>query len=74
MKTHDLPSDATQGPYSSKSYDMHASGLVEMVISTNLRPTIYRNLYENTGIDSAFYFTLPYWFAYNWALSLLASV
>ena len=25
--------------------------LVEMVISTNQKPTIYRNLYENTGPD-----------------------
>ena len=24
-------------------------GLVEMAISTNQKPTIYRNLYENTG-------------------------
>ena len=24
-------------------------GLVEMAISTNPKPTIYRNLYENTG-------------------------
>ena len=26
-------------------------GLVEMVISTNPKPTIYGNLYENTGPD-----------------------
>ena len=26
--------------------------LVEMAISTNLKPTIYRNLYENTGPDT----------------------
>ena len=25
--------------------------LVEMAISTNQKPTIYRNLYENTGTD-----------------------
>ena len=27
-------------------------GLVEMAISTNPKPTIYRNLYENMGPDS----------------------
>ena len=26
--------------------------LVEMAISTNHKPTIYRNLYENTGPDN----------------------
>ena len=36
-------------------------GLVEMVISTNPKPTIYRNLYENTAPVSwpFFYETLP---------------
>ena len=28
--------------------------LVEMAISTNQKPTIYRNLYENTGPEHAF--------------------
>ena len=28
--------------------------LVEMAISTNQKPTIYRNLYENTGPDIFF--------------------
>ena len=27
-------------------------GLVEMAISTNPKPTIYRNLYENTDTES----------------------
>ena len=42
------------GPYSRTSYDNYIVGfwLVEMAISTNQKPTIYRNLYENTGPDT----------------------
>ena len=37
----------SQGPYSCISYDIIGFWLVEMAISTNQKPTIYRNLYEN---------------------------
>ena len=40
------------GPGSIFSYNLRyivGFGLVEMAISTNPKPTIYRNLYENTG-------------------------
>ena len=34
-----------------KLRDIVGFGLVEMAISTNPKPTIYRNLYENTDSD-----------------------
>ena len=41
---------ATPGPYSRTPYDIYivGFGLVEMAISTNPRPKIYPNLYQNT--------------------------
>ena len=39
-------------------------GLVEMTISTNPKPTIYRNLYENTGPVSSFAFQSFVFFCY----------
>ena len=40
------------GPvFSYKLRDLAGFGLVEMVISTNTKPTIYRNVYEDTGPD-----------------------
>ena len=39
------------GVYSYKLRYIVGFWLVEMAISTNQKPTIYRNLYENTGPD-----------------------
>ena len=43
-----------QGPYSHTSYDLSSIvgfGLFEMAISNNPKPTVYRNLYENTDYN-----------------------
>ena len=40
--------------------------LVEMAISTNQKPTIYRNLYENTGLDLYQPWTWLDIFFYRW--------
>ena len=47
-----------QGPHSCKSYDISyilGFGLVKMAISTNPKPTIYCNVYENTSLQSPSY-------------------
>ena len=41
--------DAPRPVYSYKLQCIVCFGLVKMVISTNLKPMVYRNLYENTG-------------------------
>ena len=45
---------AGQGPYSRTSYDKSwvfwLVEMAEMAISTNQKPAIYRNLFENTGL------------------------
>ena len=41
-----------QGSYSHKLRYIVGFWLVEMAISTNQMPTIYRNLYDDTGLDS----------------------
>ena len=57
MKSHDLRQIQChwgQGIWSVFSYKLRyivGFWLVEMAISTNQKPTIYRNLYENTGPD-----------------------
>ena len=52
----------TPGPvFSYKLGYIVGFGLVEIAISTNPKPTIYRNLYENTG-PAAHFFHLPHRF------------
>ena len=45
-----------RSPYSPKSYNIYLDivgfELVEMATSTNQKPTIYRNLYEDTGPET----------------------
>ena len=41
-----------QESYSHKLRYIVGFWLVEMAISTNQKPTIYRNLYDDTGLDS----------------------
>ena len=40
-----------QSAFSYKLLYIVGLGLVEMAISTNMKPTIYHNLHENTGPD-----------------------
>ena len=47
-----LPATATEPVSTYKLRYIAGFWLVEMVISTNHKPTIYRNLYENTATDS----------------------
>ena len=46
-----VPSYFTGAVFSYKLRYIVGFWLVEMTISTNQKPTIYRNLYENTGPD-----------------------
>ena len=50
LRPHVARQDCVIGPvFSYKLWYIVEFWLVEMVISTNQKPTIYRNLYENTG-------------------------